>query len=145
MSLKLNLPNHWESGESPQNQLLNSGEFLPEEKFENQETPGQIRRFGNPGFKLHFDIIWVEIIVNIDENTHRKKKLIHNFLWKASFVLMSFMQLDILYWEIVIQKMASCHFILDQIIDQCESESQARVLCKDIDTPKEGQRVPLCN
>jgi hypothetical protein len=36
-------------------------------------------------------------------------------------------------------------FILDQIIDQCESESQARVLCKDIDTPKEGQRVTLCN
>jgi hypothetical protein len=49
MSLKSNLPKKQKSGESPQNQLLNSGEFLPGEKFENQETPGQIRRFGNPG------------------------------------------------------------------------------------------------
>jgi hypothetical protein len=39
MSLKSNLPKKWKSGESPQNQLLNSREFLPGEKFENQETP----------------------------------------------------------------------------------------------------------
>ncbi len=44
-----NIANQEKSGESPQNQLLNSGEFLPGEKFENQETPGQIRRFVNPG------------------------------------------------------------------------------------------------
>ncbi len=54
MSLKSNLPKKQKSGESPQNQLLNSGEFLPGEKFENQETPGQIRRFGNPDLEHLF-------------------------------------------------------------------------------------------
>ena len=43
-----NIENQEKSGENPQNQLLNSEEFLPGEKFENQETTGQIRRFGNP-------------------------------------------------------------------------------------------------
>jgi hypothetical protein len=38
MSLKSNLPKKQKSGESPQNQLLNSGEFLPGEKFENQDS-----------------------------------------------------------------------------------------------------------
>jgi hypothetical protein len=41
--------NQKKSGDNLQNQLLNSGEFLPGDRYENQETPGQIRRFGNPG------------------------------------------------------------------------------------------------
>jgi hypothetical protein len=36
-----------------QNQLLNSGEFWSGEKLKNQETPGQIRRFRNPGNVNH--------------------------------------------------------------------------------------------
>jgi hypothetical protein len=42
------MPKHWESGESSRNQLVNSGEFLPGENFENKETPGQNRMFDNP-------------------------------------------------------------------------------------------------
>ena len=35
-----------------ENQLLKSGDFLSGEKQQNQETPGQIRRFGNPDLQL---------------------------------------------------------------------------------------------
>jgi hypothetical protein len=45
--------NQGKSGDNLQNQLLNSGEFLPEGRYKNQETPGQIRRFGNPDCKCH--------------------------------------------------------------------------------------------
>jgi hypothetical protein len=43
-----------ESGENLKNQLLKSGDFLSGEKYENQETPGEIRRFGNPGAQSKF-------------------------------------------------------------------------------------------
>jgi hypothetical protein len=43
-----NIKNQEKLGENFQNQLLNSGEFSSGDKFQNQETPDQIRRFSNP-------------------------------------------------------------------------------------------------
>jgi hypothetical protein len=42
------MENQEKSGGNFQNQLLNSGKFSSGKKFENQEIPGQIRRFGKP-------------------------------------------------------------------------------------------------
>jgi hypothetical protein len=43
------MENQEKSGGNLQNQLLNSGKFSSGKKFENQEIPGQIRRFSKPG------------------------------------------------------------------------------------------------
>jgi hypothetical protein len=40
--------NQEKSGKNVENQLLKSGDFLSGEKSKNQESPGQIRRFGKP-------------------------------------------------------------------------------------------------
>jgi len=40
--------NQEKSGKNVENQLLKSGDFLFGEKSKNQESPGQIRRFGKP-------------------------------------------------------------------------------------------------
>jgi hypothetical protein len=44
------MENQEKSGGDLQNQLLNSGKFSSGKKFENQEIPGQIRRFGKPDY-----------------------------------------------------------------------------------------------
>jgi hypothetical protein len=49
------IKNQEKSGENLKNQLLNSGEFSSGEKFKNQESPDQIRRFGNPGVYVKID------------------------------------------------------------------------------------------
>ncbi len=48
MLLIVKYKNQEKSGENLKNQLLNSGEFSSGEKFKNQKSPDQIRRFGNP-------------------------------------------------------------------------------------------------
>jgi hypothetical protein len=46
------MENQEKSGGNLQNQLLNSGKFSSGKKFEIQEIPGQIRRFGKPGLNV---------------------------------------------------------------------------------------------
>jgi hypothetical protein len=59
------IKNQEKSGENLKNQLLNSGEFSSGENFKNQESPDQIRRFGNPGYscnggRRHYRLIKIE-------------------------------------------------------------------------------------
>ena len=48
MSLIINKRKKLKSVENRQNQLLKSGDFWSGENQQNQETPDQFRRFGNP-------------------------------------------------------------------------------------------------
>ncbi len=54
--------NQKKSVENLQNQLMNSREFSSGERFKNQETPDQIKRFGNLGCIPKFQMVSESII-----------------------------------------------------------------------------------